>query len=150
MHLHRKKDNKMIIFQCNKSQHFDFCPFKLDDALQSLDIKVVGKWRKYFQLKCEFYKAYVSTHTSIYSLRCIIPDLKMIYNYCKQIGRPTMVFWQTFCFLLLVHLNELKTKITIKKECSTCICNILIFVVLNRLIATRVRHCWPRINVGRL
>lgn len=31
---------------------------KADDALQSLDIKVVGKWRKYFQLKCEFYKAY--------------------------------------------------------------------------------------------
>lgn len=33
-----------------------------DDALQSLDIKVVGKWRRYFQLKCEFYKAYVSVN----------------------------------------------------------------------------------------
>ena len=31
-----------------------------DDALASLDIKVVGKWRKYFQLKADFYLAYVS------------------------------------------------------------------------------------------
>lgn len=39
------------------TSYFEFIS---DDALQSLDIKVVGKWRKYFQLKCEFYKAYVS------------------------------------------------------------------------------------------
>lgn len=73
----------MIIFQCNKSQYFDFCFFKLDDVLQSFDIKVVGKWRKYFQLKCEFYKVYVSIYILIYFLRCIILDFKMIYNYCK-------------------------------------------------------------------
>ena len=31
-----------------------------DDALASLDVKVVGKWRKYFQLKGDFYLAHVS------------------------------------------------------------------------------------------
>ncbi|KAK3093899.1 hypothetical protein FSP39_021601 [Pinctada imbricata] len=31
---------------------------RADDALQSLDEKAVGKWRKYFQLKSEFYTAY--------------------------------------------------------------------------------------------
>lgn len=31
-----------------------------DDALNSLDDKIVGKWRKYFQLKSAFYTSTVS------------------------------------------------------------------------------------------
>ena len=38
----------------------------VDDALASLDAKVVGKWRKYFQLKGDFYLAYVSIHSVVF------------------------------------------------------------------------------------
>lgn len=35
---------------------------KADDALQSLDAKIVTKWRKYFQLKSDFYTAYAHNY----------------------------------------------------------------------------------------
>ncbi|XP_048259074.1 BRO1 domain-containing protein BROX-like [Haliotis rufescens] len=35
---------------------------KADDALASLDVKVVGKWKKYFQLKSNFYLAYAHSY----------------------------------------------------------------------------------------
>lgn len=40
-------------------KHFYIKTF-LEGALSSLDDKVVGKWKKYFTLKSDFYISYVS------------------------------------------------------------------------------------------
>ncbi|XP_041354567.1 BRO1 domain-containing protein BROX-like [Gigantopelta aegis] len=54
----KHSNNLIAALACETGQMYQ----RADDSLSSLDVKIVGKWRKYFQLKSNFYTAYAHSY----------------------------------------------------------------------------------------
>jgi len=71
-------------------------------------MKVVGKWRKYFQLKADFYTAHVGTLN-------MHPWVKFFHNFGLLQGQfsETCKYIENCCFYVVVFLGGIENKTTV-------------------------------------